>query len=140
MWCATRWTTLYILPKYSLEIFKIRAHRDNLRNMHPTSVDNFAHSPQDIEAYIVDLLSEVVFLEVILVRLGDLLDARAADLLPIEAAHPLVADGDVAVPDKVARWENLIPSFPWIAPGWRAWGRNPRKGRDQILQRCVAEP
>ena len=34
--------------------------------------------------------------------------------------------------DKVARWQNLIPSFPWIAPGWRAWGRNPRKGRDQI--------
>ena len=31
---------------------------------------------------------------------------------------------------KVARWKNLIPSFPWIAPGWRAWGRNPRKGRD----------
>ena len=78
-----------------------------------------AHSPQDIEAHIVDLLSEVVFLEVILVRLGDLLDARAADLLPIEVAHPLVADGDVAVPDKVARWENLIPSFPWIVPGWR---------------------
>ena len=41
---------------------------------------------------------------------------------------------------KVARWQNLIPSFPWIAPGWRAWGRNPRKGRDQILQRSVAEP
>ena len=28
---------------------------------------------------------------------------------------------------KVARWQNLIPSFPWIAPGWTAWGRNPRK-------------
>ena len=28
--------------------------------------------------------------------------------------------------------QNLIPSFPWIAPGMRAWGRNPR-GRDQIL-------
>ena len=27
----------------------------------------------------------------------------------------------------------LIPSFPWIVPGWRAWGRNPRKGRDQVL-------
>ena len=32
----------------------------------------------------------------------------------------------------VARWQNLIPSFPWIAPGWRAWGRNPRKGRIQF--------
>ena len=32
-----------------------------------------------------------------------------------------------------ATLQNLIPSFPWIAPGWRAWGRNPRKGRDQIL-------
>ena len=44
------------------------------------------------------------------------------------------------VTTKVARWQNLIPSFPWIVPGWRAWGRNPRKGRDQILQRSVAEP
>ena len=35
---------------------------------------------------------------------------------------------------KVARWQNLIPSFPWIAPGWRVWGRN------QILQPSVAEP
>ena len=25
---------------------------------------------------------------------------------------------------KVARWQNLIPSFPWIVPGWRAWGCN----------------
>ena len=41
---------------------------------------------------------------------------------------------------KVARWQNLIPSFPWIAPGWRAWERNPRKGRDQTLQRSLAEP
>ena len=39
----------------------------------------------------------------------------------------------------VARWQNLTPSFPWIAPGWRAWGRSPRKGRDQILQRSGAE-
>ena len=41
---------------------------------------------------------------------------------------------------KVARWQNLIPSFPWILPGRRAWGRNPRKGRDLILQRSIAEP
>ena len=34
---------------------------------------------------------------------------------------------------RYATLQNLIPSFPWIAPGWRAWGRNPRKGRDQIL-------
>ena len=48
-----------------------------------------------------------------------------------ELVHPVAS---------VARWQNLIPSFPWIAPEWRAWGRNPRKGRDQILQRSVAEP
>ena len=40
---------------------------------------------------------------------------------------------------KVARWQYLIPSFPWIAPGWRVWGRNPSKRRDHILQRSVAE-
>ena len=39
---------------------------------------------------------------------------------------PLSASSVLA---RVARWQNLIPSFPWIAPGWRAWGRNPRKGR-----------
>ena len=22
--------------------------------------------------------------------------------------------------------QNVIPSFPWIVPGWRAWRRNPR--------------
>ena len=42
---------------------------------------------------------------------------------------------------KVARWQSLIPSFPWIGSGWmEVVGRNPRKGRDQILQRSVAEP
>ena len=35
--------------------------------------------------------------------------------------------------------EELIMS-PCPEPGWRAWGRSPRKGRDQILQRSVAEP
>ena len=30
------------------------------------------------------------------------------------------------------------PFLSWIAPGWRAWGRNPRKGRDHILQRSGA--
>ena len=48
--------------------------------------------------------------------------------------------GDWTKLSKVARWQNWISSFPWIAPGWRAWKRNPRKGRDQILQRSVAEP
>ena len=41
---------------------------------------------------------------------------------------------------KVARWQNLIPSFPWIAPPHPPPWRNPRKGRDQILQRSVAKP
>ena len=45
-----------------------------------------------------------------------------------------------AMKGKVARWQNLIPSFPWIEPGWRAGGRNPRKGRDKVLQRSIAEP
>ena len=41
---------------------------------------------------------------------------------------------------KVARWQNLILTFPWIVPAWRAWGHNLRKGRDPILQQRVAEP
>ena len=63
--------------------------------------------------------------------------------LTVERLHAVRADAcaDVATPaHKVARKQNLIPSLPWIAPGWRVWGRNPRKGRDQILQRSVAEP
>ena len=36
-----------------------------------------------------------------LVRLSDLLDARAQDVLSLEVAHPLVDDRDVAVPEIV---------------------------------------
>ena len=39
-------------------------------------------------------------------------------------------DGAPSVRAKVASWQNLIPSFPWIAP---------RKGREQILQHRIAE-
>ena len=39
-----------------------------------------------------------------------------------------------------ATLQNLIPSFPWIAPPHPPPWRNPRKGRNKILQRSVAEP
>ena len=52
------------------------------------------------------------------------------------SSRPVLPDGKI--------W---IPSFPWIAPGWRVRGTlHPqpgsiqRLGRDQILQRSVAEP
>ena len=51
-------------------------------------------------------------------------DAETDRALPIRHAFVL---------SSVARWQNWIPSFPWNVPGWRAWGRNPRKGKDQIL-------
>ena len=38
----------------------------------------------------------------------------------------------------VSRWQNFIPSFPWIAPGWRGGGTI--QGKDQILQCRVAGP
>ena len=31
----------------------------------------------------------------------------------------------------VARWQNLIPSFPWIAPGWRVGG-GAIQGKEEI--------
>ena len=36
--------------------------------------------------------------------------------------------------------QNVIPSFPRIAPPRPPPWRNPRKGRDHILQRNIAEP
>ena len=41
---------------------------------------------------------------------------------------------------RYATLQNLIPSFPWIAPPRPPPWRNPRKGGDQILQRSVVEP
>ena len=36
---------------------------------------------------------------------------------------PLILQLTLGIPVlKVARWQNLIPSFPLIAPGWRAEG------------------
>ena len=75
-------------------------------------------------------------------------DCQAVDLLPgqppitgcktMEAytqwMKGIVEDlGDKATfeVNSVARWQNLIPSFPWIAPPPPPW-HNPRKGRDQI--------
>ena len=37
---------------------------------------------------------------------------------------------------RYATLQNLIPSFPWIAPPRPPPWRNPRKGRDQILPSC----
>ena len=68
---------------------------------------------------------------------------RAEDV-PLELVHHVrvrhVDEVGERLVEEVARWQNLIPSFPWIALGWRAWGHNPRKGRDQILQRSLADP
>ena len=49
---------------------------------------------------------------------------RAVDALRRSAEHV-----DLRPVNKVARWQNLI-----------VWGRNPRKRRDQNLQRSVVEP
>ena len=67
--------------------------------------------------------------QVLLGAVEDLLD-----LAPVEVGE---ADGPG---HKVARWQNLIPSFPWNVPGGGGRGHNPRKGRDPILQRSVEEP
>ena len=79
---------------------------------------------------------------VVLERVHRLQDGRDAPHVRVDLRVRQELRGQVRVELhlRVARWQNLIPSFPWIAPGWRAWGHNPRKGRDQILQRSVAEP
>ena len=43
----------------------------------------------------------------------------------VAVAPPVLRDAPPALgalESKVARLQNLIPSFPWIAPGWRAGG------------------
>ena len=51
------------------------------------------------------------------------IESEVSGIRLLLAVRPAVLDvGSVVVPYKVARWQNLIPSFLWIAPGWRAWG------------------
>ena len=52
-----------------------------------------------------------------LVSVGDVRD----DLGHVLAVLAVGSGGGLIV-SKVARWQNLIPSFPWIAPGWRGIG------------------
>ena len=55
------------------------------------------------------------------ISLADLIDKEDQPL------HDLwVSQSSFPFRVKVARWQNWIPSFPWNAPGGRAWGRNPR--------------
>ena len=54
---------------------------------------------------------------------------------PLEFSNPSIfkkEKNSTHLLSKVARWQNLIPSFPWIALGWRA------RGAIQISQRSVA--
>ena len=54
-------------------------------------------------------------------EVGDL--CVPADVQNGEIGQLVYVGGDGFDPvAEVARWQNLIPSFPWIAPGWRAWG------------------
>ena len=39
------------------------------------------------------------------------------------AAAAVAAAAVAAAAGRVARWQNLIPSLPWIAPGWRVGGQ-----------------
>ena len=73
---------------------------------------------------------------------GLLVGVEPCDLL-LEQVHPLVGllrvrtghRPPVDITFRVARWP-----CSWIAPPRPPPWRNPRKGRDQILQRSVAEP
>ena len=65
----------------------------------------------------------VVLLEVVAEVVLAGVDGGAVDLAHQEVLK--TKESPVQVSCSVARWQNLIPSFPWIAPGWRAWGCNP---------------
>ena len=52
-------------------------------------------------------------------EVGDL--CVPADVQNGEIGQLVYVGGDGFDPvAEVARWQNLIPSFPWVAPGWRA--------------------
>ena len=47
---------------------------------------------------------------------------RVHEAIQKDKHHKLREGHDIAsLLGKVARWQILVPSFPWIAPGWRAW-------------------
>ena len=68
----------------------------------------------------------------LLVLVVDELLGKVGDEVALEALEPApeVLQGGNSVEIffchyKVAIWQNLIPSFPWIAPGWKEGaGRN----------------
>ena len=44
-------------------------------------------------------------------------------VLGVPVIHELEQKKEYSTVFKVARWQNLIPSFPWIAPGEKRWGK-----------------
>ena len=56
------------------------------------------------------------------------------------ALRALLPEAELGAAVKVARWQNLIPFFPWIAPGWRGVGAQSkeRKGSKFAAQRSGA--
>ena len=50
-------------------------------------------------------------------------------------------EGEAAEQVKFARWQNLIPYFPWIAPWWRVGpGAQSKERKGSNFHRSVAEP
>ena len=72
----------------------------------------------------VDDLVPVEEVEALQQRVGELADELEAEALELVLLDELV---EVDAEDKVARWQNLIPSFPWIAPPCPPPWCNPRK-------------
>ena len=60
-----------------------------------------------------DIVHYVLCLVAVRADMGDEFDR-------VSTQHPFVSCPSLGEElHEVARWQNLIPSFPWIAPGWR---------------------
>ena len=81
-----------------------RAKLDTMKQNNPSRVIHIRNIPNDVtEAEIIHL--GIPF-------------GRVTNVLVLKGKNQV----GTLIENKVARWQNLIPSFPWIAPGWRVGG------------------
>ena len=89
--------------------------------VHRSIVQTFALIPKSVSGFNVLLSMENIHRVSCWRRDG----GYPSDTFSVAYAHQhakLPISNLIQISAKVVRWQNLVPSFPWIALGWRAWG------------------